>query len=265
MTYQPVIPFGGYAGWVVLQRTKESQQEAFNNSHTLQRETEYFRDNIGKIETAEDLVSDFRLLKVALGAFGLDDDISNKFFIRKVLEEGTFDSDSFANKLSDKRYAELSEAFGFGNFDQPNTHLSFFPDEIIEKYQEKQFAVAVGEQNEDMRLALNIDTVLTEIADKDTTENGKWYSIMGNPAVRTVVQTALGLPSSLSSLDLDQQLSSFREKSRQYFGTSDVSQFANPEKREELVKLFLIRSEIATNSFGMSGASNALTLLSAGQ
>ncbi len=29
MTYQPVIPYGGMAGWAFLQRTQEAQQDAF--------------------------------------------------------------------------------------------------------------------------------------------------------------------------------------------------------------------------------------------
>jgi hypothetical protein len=61
-------------------------------------------------------VGDRRLLEVALGAFGLDDDIRNRFFIRKVLEEGTTSpSRRFANRLSDKRYLALAETFGFGD------------------------------------------------------------------------------------------------------------------------------------------------------
>ncbi|SFJ61758.1 DUF1217 domain-containing protein [Celeribacter neptunius] len=263
MSYQPVVPFGGYAGWVVLQRTKDNQQEAFNQSAEMQRETDYFRENISKITTAEDLVSDYRMLKVALGAFGLDDDINNKFFIEKVLDEGTLNSDALANKLSDKRYFKLAEAFGFGNFSVPSTVISDFPDKIISAYQEKQFQVAVGEQNEDMRLALNLDEELTSLVNKDTSDNGRWYSVMGNPALRTVFETALGLPSSFGTLDLDQQLSMFRDKADQYLGDSEISQFSDPEKQDKLVKLFLIRSELAngtTNSY--SAASNALTLLS---
>lgn len=261
MSYQPVVPFGGYAGWVVLQRTKDNQQEAFNASSEIKRDIDYFRENIAEVKSAEELVSNFRLLKVALGAFGLDDDINNKYFIERVLDEGTLDSDSLSNKLSDKRYFQFSEAFGFGNFDIPNTVLSDFPDEIISSYQNKQFEIAVGEQNDDMRLALNIETELTEIANKDTTGNGRWYSVMGNEAVRSVMQTALGLPSSVSTLDLDQQLTIFKDKAKQYFGNSEVAQFSDPEKREDLVKLFLIRSEINAGSTGTSAASNALALL----
>ncbi len=47
----------------------------------------YFEANIGKVETAADLVGDRRLLKVALGAFGMDGEIDKRAFLRKVLEE----------------------------------------------------------------------------------------------------------------------------------------------------------------------------------
>ncbi len=262
MTYQPIVPFGGYAGWVVLQNTRDTQQTAFNNSAQIQRDTDYFRENIADIKTAEDLVSDYKLLKVALGAFGLDEDINNKFFIEKVLSEGSLDDESIGNKLSDKRYLALAEAFGFGDFNTPNTVLSDFPDEIISAYQDKQFQIAVGETNEDMRLALNLQDELTDISTKDTTDNGRWYSVMGNEALRQVFQTAFGLPTSVSGLDLDQQLTIFRDKADQYFGASEVAQFSDPEKQEDLVKLFLIRSELANTASQFSGASAALTLLS---
>ncbi|MFT6424479.1 MAG: hypothetical protein ACJAXG_000852 [Celeribacter sp.] len=262
MTFQPIIPLAGYSGWAFLNRTMDSQKSAFNESTEIKRDTEYFKENIGSVETAEDLMSDRRLLSVALGAFGLDEDIDSTYFIQKVLTDGIIDSDALANKLSDKRYLEFSKAFGFGDLGTPNTVLSTFPDEIIANYQNTQFEVAVGEQNDSMRLALNLDRELTTIANKDTSEDGAWYGILGNTAVRTVFETALGLPSSIGSLDLDQQLTSFREKTEQYFGNSEVSQFADADKRDELVRLYLVRNEIAQGNVGTSAAENALALLS---
>ena len=156
MTYQPVFPSGGNLGWTFLSKTREAQQEAFDNSTLIARETSYFREKIGEVNSAEDLVSDRRLLSVALGAFGLDDDINNRFFVRKVLEEGTLDQDAFANRLADKRYFAMSEAFGF-DLTPPKTVISSFPDDIIDQYKVRQFEFAVGEQDEDMRLALGLE------------------------------------------------------------------------------------------------------------
>jgi len=78
MSFGPVIPVGGYAGWRFLQRTVEVQKERFVASAKMQRDEAYFRDRIGGISSAEELVADRRLLQIALGAFGLGEDIGNK-------------------------------------------------------------------------------------------------------------------------------------------------------------------------------------------
>ena len=85
--FQPVVPFGGLAGWRFLQASLPTQQAAHENSGPIQRDVAYFRDNISKITSAEALVSDRRMLSVALGAFGLDGDINNTYFVRTVLEQ----------------------------------------------------------------------------------------------------------------------------------------------------------------------------------
>lgn len=263
MSYLPVIPLSGFGGWAFLNRTRDAQQQAFNGSAEIRRDTEYFSENIGKVESARDLVSDRRLLKVALGAFGLDEDINATFFIEKVLADGTALSDALANRLSDERYKSLTEAFGLGQGAFPRVRGSNFATEIVSLFQNKQFEIAVGEQDPDMRLALALDDGLAKIASKDTSDAGRWYSIMGNPPVRTVFETALSLPASFGTLDLDQQLKTFRDKSEAFFGSSEAAQFANPEKREELVELFLLKSQIANGGGAVySPASAALALLS---
>ena len=80
--FQPVVISSGIAGWQFLQATYDRQVESFNSSAELKRDTDYFEQEIGNIRTAEELVSDRRLLTVALGAFGLEDDINNTYFIR---------------------------------------------------------------------------------------------------------------------------------------------------------------------------------------
>jgi hypothetical protein len=86
---------------------------------------------------------------------------------------------------------------------------------------------------------------------------------MGTPAMRTVFQTALGLPSSFVSLDIDHQLQVFEEKARQAFGDSSVSQFSDPAKIAILVRRFLVRSDAQGSTQG-TASSIALQLLGGG-
>ena len=96
MSYAPAIPLSGYAGWAYLKRTMAQQTKAFNSAPDVKSDEAYFRENIGKIKTAAQLVEDRRLLKVALGAFGLEKDLENKFFIQKVLQDGTLKTGTLA-------------------------------------------------------------------------------------------------------------------------------------------------------------------------
>lgn len=260
MSYQPVIPGTGNLGWSFLKTSREDQQRAFDNSISIKTNTEYFKDKIASITSAEDLVADRRLLSVALGAFGLDDDINNKYFIQKVLEEGTLDEEAFANRLSDKRYFAMAEAFSF-HLDPPNTVLSSFPDSIVRQYQTRQFEVAVGNQDENLRLALGISRDIADLSARDLTEETAWFTIMGNPPMRRVFETALGLPSQLAAIDLDQQLGEFQEKAQAVFGTSDPADFTDEALQEKLIRNFLVRAELQNAATGTSGGTVALTLL----
>ena len=260
MTYQPAIPLGGLAGWSFLNRTREAQQEAFASSSAVQRNLEYFRENIGQITNAEDLVADRRLLEVALGAFGLAEDINNKFFIQKVLSEGVLDDEAFANRLADKRYSAMAEAFGF-DLSPPNSVLSTFPDDIETAYITREFEAAVGDQDQNMRLALGLDRELSSLAESELSEEAAWFTIMGTPPLRAVFEGAFGLPVETGALELDRQLEIFRDKSLREFGTSNPLDLADSDRQEDLIRKFLLRSEIAAQASLTAPGAVALSLL----
>lgn len=260
MTFQPIVPLTGYVGWRFLERTLEPQQAAFAKSQPVQRATDYFRENIGKVTTASDLVNDRRLLSVALGAFGLDDDINNRFFIRKILEEGTINDDALANRLADNRYAEFSRAFGFGDRPIPRTILTGFASDLIARYEKRQFEKAVGVQNNDLRLALNLQSGIADVLTGNSRDGAQWFAMMGNAPLRKVFETALGLPASIASIDIDKQRDIFKSRAQATFGTNRLADFADPAQQEKLIRLFLVRSE-ASQSVAISGAAAALSLL----
>lgn len=261
MSFTPVVPFGGYAGWAFLTRTRDAQKEAFAESASLQRDEAYFRARIGGISSAEELVADRRLLKVALGAFGLEADVDNRYFIRRVLEDGTLKPDALGHKLADKRYLEFSKAFGFGDYATPRTKLSDFADAILASYETRSFEAAVGAQDANMRLAMNAERELAKLAGRAISDDARWFQVMGSPPLREVFQTALGLPPAFARLDLDQQLGAFRERAERVLGDAEISQFSDTEKIGRLVGVFLLRAEAGATGSVHSGQSVALTLL----
>jgi hypothetical protein len=261
MSFQPVIPAAGLAGWQFLQRTGQAQFAAFSGSASLTRERQYFLDRISQVGSAADLVADRRLLSVALGAFGLEDDLGNRAFIRKVLEDGTTGSGALANRLSDDRYRRLSAAFGFGPGEVPTTSDPLRMRAVVDRRDNAAFEIAVGEVDEDMRIALNAQGELQTLASGSGSDRTKWYTVMALPPLRQFFETAFGLPSGFGRLDIDKQLETLRDRTKAVTGASDLSQFADPDARQKLTNLFLARAQIAGSAAATSPASVALTLL----
>lgn len=261
MSFQPVIPFTGYTGWTFLKRTMEKQQAALQSTTANQREEAYFRANIGKVTTAQQLVDDRRLLKVALTAFGLEADLNAKAFVRKVLTDGTEAETALANRMADKRYRALAMAFNFTDPANISTQMAGFADKVLATWRTKSFEAAVGDQNNAMRLALNAEREVGALAKATLGEDTKWFTVMGNTPLRKVFETALGLPAAFGQLDIDQQLKVFKTRAQVVFGAQTVSQFTDPDKLTKLVRIYLVRDEVANGTAGASPMQNALTLL----
>ncbi len=108
---------------------------------------------------------------------------------------------------------------------------------------------------------MNAERELPALAANSSSELAKWYTVLGNAPMREVLQTALGLPKSLSSIDIDQQVKVMKIRTEAAFGSSNVSQFREPAKMEALVRRFVLQSEIQGQAAANSPAANALALL----
>ena len=262
MAYTPVIPMSGYTGWKFVQSTYDRQFEAFTKSPDIERNIEYFRENIRDAQEVGDLIQDRRLLTVALGAFGLDEDINKPAWVRKVLEEGTLKEGAFALRLNSKQYTDFANAFGYGNggFDPTDKQI----ERIIEKYRVRAFEVAVGEVNNDMRLALNFEREIGAIAEEGLSQTGGWFRVMGSEPLRQVVSTAFNLPSEFSQIDIDRQAEILADKAYQFFGSKTVDLFADPENVDKIIQRFQLMSQIQNGPSEQTPGYSALQILQSG-
>lgn len=486
MTFQPVIGLGGLAGWRVLQATQDRQRAAFEQSPAITRDLDYFRQNAGAVNSAEELVADRRLLSVALGAYGLSEELEKQAFVRQVLEGGTENDRSFANRLADPRYEQLAVAFDFGNsggvaglkggefaqalvdrydrvassplpaserayvedaleraasadqvvrddrvlavvqtafsldaqFDRPafaqriladgtatadalanqldarvdgvpftlftnffngfnradfvldsqaisddiiaryniandddlsdvqrislrlavenassaeellqdervldialsafglESALNFgtfltqvaaegidaptalanqldnsgyvefaaffnfgdqggggglksetFREAIVSRYQELEFERAVGEVNEDFRLAMNFEREIDEIAASPSAGDNGWLRILGQPPLRELVSTALGLPDEAAQIDIDQQVRILEERALDLFGDRSPAVFQEPENIDLMIRRFFVFRQIEAGPSAQTPGVAALTVLGGG-
>ena len=257
MSFQPTIPLPGIAGWRFLERTQGAQKAAFEKGPEVKREIAYFQEKIAGVTSAAELVADRRLLKVALGAFGLEGEIDKKAFVRKIMEGGTADPASLANRLTDKAWFKLTEAFGFG-VGGARTGEAGFAAKIVEAYKARAFEAAVGEADNDMRLAMNFRREIAELAKG---EGGSWFSVLGSKPLRQVIEKAYGLPKAFGQIDVDQQREVLRDKTGAMFGTDELTAFQDAANVEKLIDRFLARAQIEAGVSATSPGAGALMLL----
>ncbi|MBY5873103.1 DUF1217 domain-containing protein [Rhizobium leguminosarum] len=102
-----------YVSYLAVARNLGASLSNVASQATVARDSNYYKENIGKVTTADEFMSDYKLYSYAMKAYGLEDMTYAKAFMKKVLESDLSDSSSFANSLSDTRYAEFAAAFKF--------------------------------------------------------------------------------------------------------------------------------------------------------
>lgn len=262
MSFSPIVPMGGFAGWRFLERTLDRQEASHAANPAYQREEAYFRARIGEIDSAAALVEDRRLLRTALTAFGLSADLPNRAFIRKVLESDPNDRRSFVNRLADKRYLELTRAFGLAAGGPPLTRDPGQVELLLQRARETRFEEALGQRDDRMRQALALTRDLKRVAAEAGSDQAGWYTVLGTPSLRTVFETAFGLPREFGALDLDRQVGILKQRTERLTGDPGIAQFTGQGPMDTLIRRFFVGAQLAEIRQG-GAASAALSLLQA--
>ncbi len=260
--YQPVIPLSGNVGWKFLQSTYDRQLESFSSSAQVKADRAYFAEKFSKPVTAEAFLDDKRLLRVALTSFGLAGEEWKRGFIDKVLTESVDPESSFLARLNNAQYTAFAKAF------KPVDGKIAIEPEALEKisaaYAAAAFEEAVGEVDDTMRLALNYQSEIAGLMGNGSSESAILYRILGDVPVRTVLEGALSLPSSMRTLDIDRQAEILKENLQSKLGINNVRDLADPETADRVIQRYHALQSIANSSAGTSSAANALTLLNGG-
>ncbi|MBW7968677.1 DUF1217 domain-containing protein [Bradyrhizobium sp. BR 10289] len=123
-----------YFSYSYITRNLQQSLTRVGQQTDVAREAAYYKANIGKVKSVDDLMKDYRLYHYAMKAYGLEDMAYAKAFMKKVLESDLNDSNSFVNKLVDKRYREFAAAFSFKGTATPVAQSDTQTDDMIGLY-----------------------------------------------------------------------------------------------------------------------------------
>jgi hypothetical protein len=218
-----------YTSYQFITRDMDVSLKRVQSQPMVQRETEYYLANITKVKSIDEFLADDRLFNYAMKAHGLEDMAYAKAFMRKALEEGLEERDTFANRLTDSRYKNFVETFNFVRHGENTTVFDRTQQGTVDKYLRQTLEEDAGTENEGVRLALYFERNAPKI--------DSYFGILGDPAIATVVRTMLGLPDAIAQLDVDKQAALIESR-------IDIEDFKDPEKLAEMINRFTTLWEV---------------------
>ncbi|HWK67435.1 MAG TPA: DUF1217 domain-containing protein [Rhizobiaceae bacterium] len=210
----------------------------------LQEHNAYYAANIGKVKSIKEFVENDQLFEYAMKAYGLADKIKDKDLMIEMLEGGIDDPKSPANLNPDDRFKEFVSVFNFVRNGEKTTSEVAAQQPAVDKYMRQTLEEDAGQQNEGVRLALYFARNASKIQGP--------FDVLADKALATVVRTALGLPDSLASADIDRQAKMFEDR-------IDFADFQDPEKLEKFMARFTALWEI--NNPTSTASSSAASLI----
>ena len=260
--FQPVIPLSGNSGWNFLQSTYDRQLKSYSESPQIKADRAYLVEKFSKPVELDAFLKDNRLLRVAMTSFDLGGEEWKRGFISKVLIESADPESTFLARLNNSQYTAFAKAFT-----PVGGKISIEPDaleKIADSFAAASFETAVGEVDDTMRLALNYQSDISRLVGNGSSEAAILYRILGDVPVRTVLESATGLPSSIRQLPIEKQAEMLKNALQKNFGINDVRDISTDGKVEKVIQRYHAMQSIANGASSYSSASAALTLLNGG-
>ena len=212
-----------YTNYQLISKDMQKSLDRKAAEPVVAREVEYYLANIENVKSVDEFLGNHRLYAFAMKAFGLEDMIYAKAFMRKALTEGVEDGSSFANRLQDERYKEFVSTFNFARDGEATTTFERARQGTADKYIRQVLESDVGAEDQGVRLALYFERKAANI--------GNPYDILADTALLQVVRTALSIPEAASGGDIDAQAAMIESR-------LDISSLKDPEALGRFLKRF---------------------------
>ena len=223
----------------IIDRSRDSFEEAIQRDPVNKREIAAFRERVGQITTAEQLVNDFEVYSFVMKAYDLESQIFGKAMMKKVLSSDSEDKGSLINKMTDNRFKDLYKAMGFtgGGTANSNTSDPEWVETMVSRYIEQQLINGQMESNTTVGTALHAEARAPALKN--------WYTVLADTKLQDFFYTALNLPDSLKSSDVDVQAAMLKKK-------FDITTLSDPGVMDKLITRYTAIADAKTAQDSLS-------------
>jgi hypothetical protein len=203
----------------------------------VQNTIKAFTQAVNSATSVKQLLANPTVMNVLLTANGMSDQIGYTALATQALTSKLSDPKSLANTLTDTRWKTLAQTYNFAA-----NGLSAIKNPTAIASIAKNYATATWQSNEDsvtpgLSNALSFKANASSITSVD--------QILGDPTMRTVVTTALGIPQQIAFQSLNAQELAISSR-------LNISQLKDPKFVESFVQRYLIANSANTSSSSSS-------------
>jgi hypothetical protein len=215
----------------------------------VKRAMDAFTAGVGKAKTVQQLLATPAVMQVLMTANGLADQIPYTALARKTLQSDLSDPKSLANRLTDTRWKAVVQTYDFAN-----KGLSVIQDPkvistIASAYAEVTWRKSLDATTPGLSNALAFRKEASTISSVD--------QILGDPVMRNVVTTSLGIPLEIAFQSLQAQEKAISTR-------LDIARFKDPKFVESFVQRYLLAASTKATSMGTSPNLSTLAVQSRG-
>ncbi len=175
----------------------QAQLDDFADDPQIDNQISYFKENIGNVETIDELFEDRRLAEFLLSSFSMEGEINSLGRIKAVLEADFDDPVSLPNVLADPKFREIAETLRLDRDGLAVFEDTALIDQLTDRFIRNEFEVRLGEEDAALRQALFFSRSITNA--------NTVFDVLGDQVLRSVVQGALQLPQELAIQPVDTQ------------------------------------------------------------
>jgi hypothetical protein len=178
--------------------------DKFRNRSDVQREINYYKENIGEIESVDDFFKDGRLVKFVLSSFDLESEAQYPGKIRKILESDLSDVDSLANRFQDPRFKKMAEMLQIGFLKESKLKMESTTLDLVRQFERVKYEQHLDEQAPGVRAAIEFERRI-----KDVTQT---VQLLGDAVMRDVVLTGNQIPKEIAYQEVDAQVTALEKR-----------------------------------------------------
>ena len=207
----------------------------FQSGAQVQREIDYFKANIQRVGSLDDLMKNRRLMTFVLSGFGLDSEINALGRIKAVLKSDPADVNSLANKLTDRRFREMASELKTFSTGVATLKDAATVSALAEKYVANEYEKMLGRQDPALREARYFAKKIGSVTDV--------YQILGDKVLRAVTLKVLGLPPQVAVQPLESQAQLLRSR-------LNLKQFQNASAASASAAHASLKADLSTLALG---------------